>query len=310
MEGLKSLIVASSGVGDILRITPLVRVLYQLGYLVDVLIEPDYPEIATLLDDAPEIHNLFVKSSKWSSKTVNNIDGLDRRSYDLAIFSALGAPLQQLVKAKRILTFDQYQWRKDGDSHCIHTIAQKLGWYKVMPRPFALASKKKFSISSETIAIHPGCKPNWPWKKWHGFDELARILPKVVIIGTQSDLNNAGTYFQKEFNWPQQAENYVDRLDLKDTASLISQCNALISNDSGIMNLGAALGVLTFGIFGITNPDREMMPLDNMIAITNEKVCAKECRKLPWGSKNCRLNIACLKLLTADDVAKLIFSKI
>src|SRR5205823_13668161 len=118
-----------------------------------------------------------------------------------------------------------------------------------------------------TIALHPGCKRDWPWKKWHGFGGLARSFPNVVIVGTQPDLDNSQTYFKKNSEWPRHALNFVNKLDLADTAALINQCAALVSNDSGLMHVGVALGIPTFGVFGITNPEREIIPSKYMVPL-------------------------------------------
>ncbi|HYE13812.1 MAG TPA: glycosyltransferase, partial [Pyrinomonadaceae bacterium] len=56
----RALVTAAYGIGDILRVTPLVRALALTGYSVDVLIAPDYPGVASLLEGAPEIQRLFV----------------------------------------------------------------------------------------------------------------------------------------------------------------------------------------------------------------------------------------------------------
>ncbi len=50
-----ALITAASGIGDIIRVTPLIRAVYYLGYEVDVLVMPDDLEAAELLRGAPEV---------------------------------------------------------------------------------------------------------------------------------------------------------------------------------------------------------------------------------------------------------------
>jgi ADP-heptose:LPS heptosyltransferase len=107
-----------------------------------------------------------------------------------------------------------------------------------------------------TVALHPGCKPDWPWKKWHGFEDLAHRLPHVVVVGSPHDSDNARTYFARRFVWPSHVQDFAGALPLTNTAALISECAALVANDSGLMHLGVALGVPTFGIFGITSPVR------------------------------------------------------
>ena len=166
-----------------------------------------------------------------------------------------------------------------------------------------MKSTRRFDLPRDTIALHPGCKPSWPWKKWHGFDQLATLFPNVAIIGTRSDLDNGRTYFERPFHWPDHVHDFVGKLDLRDTAALISQCAALVSLDSGMMHLGVALRVPTFGIFGITSPGRECIPSPYMIPITKRLCCEPACRRLPWGRRDCDRHLACLKSLTAQEVA-------
>jgi SAM-dependent methyltransferase len=76
----------------------------------------------------------------------------------------------------------------------------------------------------------------------------------------------------------------------------------LVSNDSGLMHLGAALGIPTFGIFGITNPDREMIRAANMFPITKGLPCEPACRKGAWGRRDCEHRLCCLKTLSPEEV--------
>lgn len=298
----KALIAASLGVGDILRMTPLVRVLHRQGYEVDVLIEPDYVETVQLLEGAPEIHSVFYRTSAHVTPRQERLSELAGRNYDVAVFSFWAAPLQSLVSARQKTVFDRADWLKSGDSHSVEKIARQLGWQGEMPPPFAVASKRKFDLSPNTVALHAGCKPDWPWKKWHGFDELANLLPDVVLIGTPGDLSNDGTYFQRAFRWPGHVKIYIGELNLPDTAALLSQCAALVSNDSGMMHLGVALGISAFGVFGITSPKREMIPAKNMFPITKGLACEPACREKPWGRSDCEHHLQCLKTLTAQEV--------
>jgi ADP-heptose:LPS heptosyltransferase/glycosyltransferase involved in cell wall biosynthesis/SAM-dependent methyltransferase len=299
---LAALVTAASGIGDILRVTPLIRVLHHLGHAVDVLIAPDNAEAADLLRGAPEIRELFVTTDTTNGRIAAVPDALRDRGYALATFSRWSAPLASKVEAKRVLHFQPETWLAQGDSACVAAIARSLGWQGAMPEPFAVASDRDFALPRGTVALHPGCKREWTWKKWHDFDALARRLVHVAVIGTEADLDNAGTYFGRPFEWPDHVRNYVGKLKLADTAALIQQCAALVSNDSGLMHLGVALGVPTFGVFGITSPAREAIPSSRMVAISRELPCEPDCRRQPWGRKDCERHLACLKTLSADDV--------
>lgn len=302
MNGLTALVSAAGGIGDILRVTPLVRVFVRLGYEVDVLVAPDYLGTVKLLEGAAEIRRLFYLPSQWCSEKQQNLDGLNQQIYDVATFTLWSATLQRHVLARQVFAFNQRQWIQEGDIRCIEKIARAVGWDGDLPSPFAIASGREFGLPPSTVALHPGCKPGWPWKKWHGFQELARLLPEVAIIGTGSDLRNEDTYFRSSFAWPRHARDFVGALNLQDTAAVIRECAALVSNDSGLMHLGVAMGVQTFGIFGLTSPQREAVPAQNMFAISKGLPCEPACRKHPWGRRDCEYHLQCMKSLTAEEV--------
>jgi ADP-heptose:LPS heptosyltransferase/2-polyprenyl-3-methyl-5-hydroxy-6-metoxy-1,4-benzoquinol methylase len=299
-----ALVAAARGVGDILRATPLIRVFARMGYAVDVLVAPDYPESAKLLEGAPEIRNLFQLPSPWRRKGERKLEGLEQNRFDVAAFTVWGAEYRNLIQARRSFVFEKQEWRREGDNACVEKIARELGWREELPEPFAMASARRFDLPAGTIALHPGCKPDWPWKKWHGFDELAAMFPNVAIIGMPEDLNNEATYFKRGFQWPEHARNFVGKLSLTDTAALLRECAALVSNDSGLMHLGVAMGTPTFGVFGLTSPQREMMRSPKMIAVTKRLACEPVCRQRPWGRRDCEHHLECLKTLTAEEVRR------
>jgi ADP-heptose:LPS heptosyltransferase len=297
-----ALVSAASGIGDVIRITPLIRVCAELGYTVDVLLVPDCVESVELVAGAPEVRQLFYLPSRWSRDTRRRLDGLSADFYDIATFTTLSAPYRRLVRARRVFECDVYKWRQEGDVSCVEEIARALGWRGPLPPPFARASERVFDIQPRTVALHPGCKPGWPWKRWHGFPQLASFLPHVAVVGTASDLDNTGTYFEHAFEWPDHVQSFVGALGLRDTAALLRQCVALVSNDSGMMQLAVALGVPTFGIFGLTSPQREAFAVPNMHVISKALPCEPQCRLHPWGRRDCEYHLHCLKTLAPLEV--------
>ena len=172
--GRTALVAAAAGIGDVLRTTPLIRALHQLDYAVDVLLAPDCAETADLLRGAPEIRRLMVAGNVANLQAAPPIPELEGCDYDVAAFTAWGAPLARRVKAARQLTFARADWLAEGDSTSVARIARALGWQGALPEPFAFCAARDFALAPGTIALHPGCKPGWPWKRWHGFDDLAR----------------------------------------------------------------------------------------------------------------------------------------
>ena len=158
----RALISAALGVGDILRVTPLIRVAHRLRYETDVLLATDYADVVELLEGAPEIRQVFHVPSPRRGTAPDRIDGLTDQSYELATFTTWSAALRDRVKARRVHLFERDRWLTEGDSRCIERVAHELGWRGNLPPPFAMASSRRFDLSPGTIAIHPGCKYEWP----------------------------------------------------------------------------------------------------------------------------------------------------
>ena len=104
------------------------------------------------------------------------------------------------------------------------------------------------------IAIHPG--GSWPSKRWppSRFGELARRLifsgRKVILLtgpGEESIVN--------EVRSTAAAAVVAPTMGIRETASLIKACDALVADDGGILHLSVALGLPTVGIFGPTEPE-------------------------------------------------------
>src|SRR5262249_59453449 len=114
MSHSTALVAAARGIGDILRITPLIRVFARTGYQVDVLLAPDYLETINLLDGAPEIRRVFYLPGPMCGQKQKRLSGLDHQYYDLAAFTWWSSTLQRLVRARRILAFERDRWTREG----------------------------------------------------------------------------------------------------------------------------------------------------------------------------------------------------
>lgn len=300
----RALVAAAAGLGDVLRATPLVRVLAGLGYEVDLLVAPDYAGVAALLEGAPEVRRLFLAPNPARAAVVQPVEGIGDTRYDVAVFTYWGRRLRGGVRAARTLEFDPGMWMTAGDSACVERMARGLGWTDAIPAPFAVPSARVFyDVAPGTIALHPGCKADWPWKKWHGFPELAAEFPHVIVVGGDEDRRTDGTYFGRPYAWPAHVRDVTGALSLPDTAALLSRCAALVSNDSGLMHLGVALGIPVFGVFGITSPAREAIPAPNMLPVTRGLGCEAACRRERWGRRDCHRHLECLRTLTGREVA-------
>lgn len=299
---IRALVVAAGGVGDIIRMTPFLRVLASRGARVDFAIAPHYPGLAALFQGAPEIARV-IELPPAPRGAAPRCAALEAGpSYDLAVLHALAEPLRPSLRAAAVYGFDRARWRALGENAERTRLAASLGWTDALPPPVLRPSNRRFDLPSGTVALHAGCKRDWSFKRWHGFADLAARLRHVVVVGTAEDEANEGTYFRRRFAWPVHVRSFVGQLDLSDTAALLSQCAVLVSNDSGLMHMTAALGVPTFGIFGLTSPAREAMGVPNMHAVTKGLSCEPACHAEPAGRRDCAHHLRCLKELSVDEV--------
>ena len=139
------------------------------------------------------------------------------------------------------------------------------------------------------VAIHPGAgKPPNRWPARH-FARLARQLASemgAAVFATIGPMDQE-TQQALEDDLGKEIE-YVVNKPIRTIASILSYVDLLVSNDTGIMHVGAAVGVPVISLFGPTEP-RQWAPIgprsryiqgNPMSAITVEKVVSLATRML------------------------------
>jgi ADP-heptose:LPS heptosyltransferase len=109
------------------------------------------------------------------------------------------------------------------------------------------------------VALHLGVGPSAQYRRWPAerFARFAEVLrkyqPEVTVILTGSTSERPLLIdFKKEF-----CGTSIDAADigeLEHTAALLRRCDLLVSADTGIMHLAAAMGIPTVGLFGPNTP--------------------------------------------------------
>ncbi len=283
-----ALVVLSSGIGNVIRWTPMIRVLVEQGYVVDVwLAAPDYPDVASLLNGSPFIRDV----STFGFST----------AYDVAVVThwVPKAAREQILAARTIECPADF-WIKHGDRGAVVWCAVQLGYVERIPAPFVETSGRRFDLLPGTIAIHAGRKKGWDQKQWSGFGDLLERLGDVVIVGADRDCTLVD--LDPDGRDQHSALDFVGKLSLADTVALLKECVALISTDSGLSHVAAALPILSFPIYGITRPQREAFALPHVFPIENRKACASGCSSIRYNAPECPGRRACLTTLTADTV--------
>jgi heptosyltransferase-2 len=106
--------------------------------------------------------------------------------------------------------------------------------------------KQRFGIVGRYAVLCPGAEYG-PAKRWPYFAELAASMSvPVVVLGSPADLEPARGI---------QGANLVGKTSLDEAISLIAGAQAVVSNDSGLMHVAAALGRPQVALYGSSSPE-------------------------------------------------------
>lgn len=282
------LIHLASGLGNIVLATPLVLVFSEMGWIVDVRLDADYP--ATI--------DLF---AGWSAvRSIRNGSApLPLASYRHVVpavppfYWPRFAPIYRRCRNAIARPSDSL-FARDEQAYYLEFV-RRLGYSRGgRPLPYLPVSPSPdFGVTATTVVLAPGCKTGeMEVKRWPYFAELAARLPDVVIAGTHDDV--AGLAF------PAHARSFVDRLSLRETASMLASAGLVVANDSGLAHVAAACGVPTIMLFGPTS-DRVLGAFPAHVSVLRSGLPCEPC----WNSarlKHCAGQITCLRSLSPDRV--------
>ena len=104
----------------------------------------------------------------------------------------------------------------------------------------------KFGLSGGYAVLCPGAEYG-PAKRWPYFRELAaRLNVALVLLGSSADASAAQSI---------PGTNLVGKTTLDEAIDLIAGSRYVVSNDSGLMHIAAALGTPQVALFGSSSPE-------------------------------------------------------
>jgi ADP-heptose:LPS heptosyltransferase len=109
------------------------------------------------------------------------------------------------------------------------------------------------------VAMHLGVGPSAQYRRWPAerFADLATVFARyqrditVILTGSKSERSLIDD-FKKHFYG--KTVDATDIGELEHTAALLRRCDLMVSADTGIMHLAAAMGTPTIGLFGPNTP--------------------------------------------------------
>lgn len=143
-------------------------------------------------------------------------------------------------------------------------------------------------------ATHAGKR--WPTGHW---EELISYLRGMgwhcVIIGRHKD-----PLFGD--HPPEGVTDLTNATDIRQTCGLLSHCQALVTNDSGPMHLGTAVGTKVVALFGPTTRAWGFFPSGARDKVLEVNVKCRPCSL--HGGRGCRNGERCMVEINPEDVAR------
>jgi len=154
------------------------------------------------------------------------------------------------------------------------------------------------------VGINLGASKRWLSKCWplENFaqlcDKLSKDSIRVIITGTQEDLNSAAK-IQKLAS--SKLLNFAGKTTIMQLAALIKRCSVFVSADSAPLHVAASVGTPMVALFGPTSPDRHMPPAKIAVAIKKDVACS------PCYKPNCK-SMECMRQISVEEVYRTVKS--
>jgi heptosyltransferase-2 len=158
------------------------------------------------------------------------------------------------------------------------------------------ATKKLFGLDVEKpyVCLCPGAEfgPAKRWPSQH-FAKLAELIgdehQNIVIIGGPNDINIGNEVQQRA---DALVVNLVGKTTIKQAIHILAGSSHVVTNDSGLMHVAAALGRRVTALFGSSSPTFTP-PLSKSANIMSRSLACSPCyqRECPLGHTQCLIDI-------------------
>ena len=261
----KVLIVKPSGVGNMIMSIPMLKALRSC--LPEAVIElACYKAEAPLAKRFVDRVHIIGKDSADGRANRSAINELvSRECFDLAIyppFTNVGFPTEIMAGAI------PNHWRHPCvDFTMRHEVlhnfdfARMAGFTEGMPSMALAVSDFKTPLEPGFIAVHIGTsgsyhmqKKRWPIAFWASLIERLTESFEIILVGGENEEKDMLDLLPLlSYETRRQVCSSIGKTSIEETAALLSKASMLISNDSGVMHLAAAVGTPVVAIFGPTS---------------------------------------------------------
>ncbi len=254
-----------SGIGNMIMFTPALTAIKEM-YTNAKITVACYAADSKIIEDAVDDVIILKKDPVTGAFNPDDLEEIIKKEdeYQVAVypqFTNFGRPTKYLRSIISYhITFSPVDYTVKHEVLHNMDVAYKLGWDKVTPDMWTPVDEN-FKVKKrvkDAIVVHVGAsdtvhmqKKKWPEEKWV---KLLNALPKdekIVFVGGENETKDIDRVIS-ELNPDRKIKRYDGKLNIKETASVINAGKMMISTDSGLMHMAAALKKPLIAIFGPT----------------------------------------------------------
>ena len=332
------LVVKFWGIGNIVRVSPTLKAIrkrfpearitfitlsqnrgvYEKGELFDEIIFLNLHSVGAFLWDVV-VKYFILRRKKFD--LVLDLEPLANFSEIISFYVGVGARIGFSVPGRRSLFTVKVPFTEDEHiSETFYRILSPFGVglsHDLMPVPISISAESKDYIKKllsengidagdTVIALNVNASSVADARRWppQRFAELLQKLSKEL----DAKLVLVGAPFEKDL-----VQEVIDisggiglnlagRTNLKQASAVLERADIFVTNDSGPMHMGMAIGTPTVALFGPESPARYGPISDNHVAIHKGHDCSP-CIKFSEAKKiKCHENAKCILEISVDEV--------
>ena len=332
----RALVVQFGGIGDILRVFPLVEQLQSA--------QPE-SEVGLLTNQGAGLLDLYAGTRRprhvpfdlrWNyARKLWDLAKLRRAGVDLIVNPTRGdgmlecAAMAWLIGAPHRIGFDQ-----DGAGF-LHTHKQPFSGVLPIPEqnlqllePLGISARearlrlripesaRAFAADwyarhvppgASRVVIHPWASSHsdfraWPFARYA--ELIGRLVEKrnavVLIVGSEDEATPVRGQLTELSRG--RVHDLAGTTRLAEVAALIAGCDLFVGNDSGLLHIAVSAAVPTVAVFGATPPEQVLPAVHGAVAVVAGVPCQPCYRHQPLFDYRCNFGFRCLRELPVDAV--------
>lgn len=322
-QKVKILVIRFSSIGDIVLTTPVLRCLknqLEGDVQIDYLTKKQY---ASILENNPNVNQVFA-----IEKSTNEVmDVLKAEHYDYVVDLHKNLRSSRVKKGLKGLAFsfeklNYPKWLltnfKINKLPKIHIVQRYINTVKALGiendgkgLEYYIPEKDKVELTelpathqSGYIAFAIGAQHATKRMPNHKIIEVCKILKQpILLLGGKEDVENASTIAAA---CGELVFNACGKFNLNQSASLVQQAKSIITHDTGLMHIAAALNVKTVSVWGNTVPDFGMYPYfpqhpERFKIVENNNLSCRPCSKIGY-DKCPKKHFKCMEEIDVNSI--------